>query len=149
MKAGGNQTQFFPTDGTNGLQNSGNITFNAPGDWTKDDEAEVNGDITNAYYIKIVRTKNGVYTQPIENYSPLLPHFHIVEAHNHRKIRMSGSNYGDNTKWMYGVPIQHLGISQRGTSVASAIYAGLLSRNNSEKFLRRARKVVGNIFADA
>lgn len=88
----------------------------------------------------------GNYAKPIEEYSPLLPQFHIVEAFNHHNIRMSGSNYGDNTVWMYGVPIQHLGITQRGTSVAAAIYAGLLSRNNSAKFMRRARKTVENIF---
>ena len=67
-KAGGAWTQFFPTDGTNGLINSGNITFTAPGDWAKDDEAEANGDITNAYYVKILRTKLGVYTYPVEDF---------------------------------------------------------------------------------
>lgn len=68
-KAGGNWTQFYPTDGTNGFLNSGLISFPAPGDWTKDDEAEANGDITDAYYIKIVRTYNFVVpVLPIESY---------------------------------------------------------------------------------
>jgi len=67
-KAGGGWTQFFPSDGTSGLTNSGNISFSAPGDWTKDDEAEANGDITEAYYIKIVRTKLGTYTYPVEDF---------------------------------------------------------------------------------
>lgn len=67
-KAGGGWTQFFPSDGTNGNTTSGNISFPAPGDWTKDDEAEVNGDITNAYYIKIVRTRNNLVTPPTESY---------------------------------------------------------------------------------
>ena len=67
-KAGGGWTGFSPSDGTNGFTNSGNITFAAPGDWTKDDEAEGDGDITNAYYIKIQRTRNGVYTFPTEDF---------------------------------------------------------------------------------
>ncbi len=46
-------------DGTQGFQQSGNIRFAAPVGWSKDDEAEANGDITNAYYIKIERTRVG------------------------------------------------------------------------------------------
>ncbi len=61
-------TQVFPSDGTNGLQNSGNISFADPGDWVTTDTAESSADITEAYYIKIVRTKLGTYTQPIEDY---------------------------------------------------------------------------------
>lgn len=71
-KAGGGWTEFFPSDGTNGLQNSGNIIFPLPGDWTADDEAESNGDITNGWYIKILRTKLGTYTQPIEDFIQVL-----------------------------------------------------------------------------
>jgi hypothetical protein len=58
-KAGGNWTLFAPGDGTEGGTKSGLIVFDAPADWTKDDQAEVNGDITNAYYIKIKRTRIG------------------------------------------------------------------------------------------
>lgn len=55
-KAGDNWTVLpIHSDTTNGFQNSGNITFDAPGDWTKDDEAEVNGDITEAFYVKLMR----------------------------------------------------------------------------------------------
>lgn len=68
-KAGGNWAQFYPNDGTLGFTQSGIISFTAPGDWTKDDEAEANSDITDAYYIKIVRTYNSVVpTLPIESY---------------------------------------------------------------------------------
>lgn len=67
-KAGGNWTAFDPEDDTRGFRNSGNIAFDAPGDWTKDDEAEADGDITNAYYVKIQRTNDAVATLPIESY---------------------------------------------------------------------------------
>lgn len=60
--------QFFPTDATNGFVTSGNITFDAPAGWEVDDEAEANGDITNAYYIKIMRTRNGTFTYPVEDF---------------------------------------------------------------------------------
>lgn len=43
-------------DQTSGFQASGNITFDAPGDWAVSNEAEASGDITSAYYIKILRT---------------------------------------------------------------------------------------------
>ena len=67
-KAGNNWTVLPGVDdSTQGFQRNGNIAFNAPGDWTKDDQAIVNGDITDAYYIKIVRTYAPVIvTQPIE-----------------------------------------------------------------------------------
>ena len=55
-------------DATSDHTRNGKITFTAPGDWTKDDEAEVNGDITEAYYIKIVRTRNNLVTPPTESY---------------------------------------------------------------------------------
>ena len=61
-------TQFYPTDTTNGFQNSGTITFPKPALWDLDDEAEANGDITNAYYIGIKRTKLGAYTYPTESF---------------------------------------------------------------------------------
>ncbi len=69
-KTGDNWTALtIRTDGTNGFQNSGFIVFDDPGDWTMDDEAEVNGDITNAYYIKIVRTyAPNIPTLPKEDY---------------------------------------------------------------------------------
>jgi len=61
-------TQFFPADSTNGFQNSGLIAFSAPGSWAKDDEAEIDGDITDAYYIGIKRTRLGSYTTPTESF---------------------------------------------------------------------------------
>ena len=63
-------TQFNPDDGTAGFTKSGLISFTSPaGLWTQDDEAEVDGDITNAYYIGIKRTRVGdPPTLPIESY---------------------------------------------------------------------------------
>ena len=46
------------SESTVGFQNSGQIVWESPGNWVMDDEAEVNGDITNAYYIKIERNYN-------------------------------------------------------------------------------------------
>ena len=68
-KAGGNWTALpIQGDTTNGFQNSGNISFDAPGDWSKDDEAEANGDITNAYYVKLERTfATNIPTLPTES----------------------------------------------------------------------------------
>lgn len=89
----------------------------------------------------------GNYGDSILNYSPTAANgVHVIAAINHHGVRMSKSNYGDNVKEMYGVPIHHLNITDRGTSVAAAIYAGLISRNKSEKFMRRARKVLHNMF---
>ncbi|KKL60683.1 hypothetical protein LCGC14_2202860, partial [marine sediment metagenome] len=56
------------SESTNGAQNSGFLTFDAPGAWAKDDQAEVNADITNAYYIGVKRTRNGAYTTPTEDF---------------------------------------------------------------------------------
>jgi hypothetical protein len=44
-------------DGTNGFQQSGQISFSAPGSWAKGDEAEAPADITSAYYVRITRTR--------------------------------------------------------------------------------------------
>ena len=71
-KAGGNWTALTVIDTTDGLRNNGEFNFNAPVDWTKDDEAETNGDITDAYYIKAVRTYGPVIpTLPVEDYFKL------------------------------------------------------------------------------
>jgi len=68
-KAGGNWTALSVVDTSHGLQSNGEWNFIAPVDWTKDDEAEVNGDITNAYYIKIERTyAPTIPTLPTESY---------------------------------------------------------------------------------
>ena len=55
-KAGNNWTALAVDDSTEGFTKSGNMVFDAPVDWTKDDQAIINADITDAYYIKIVRT---------------------------------------------------------------------------------------------
>jgi len=68
-KTGGGWTTLTGViDTTTGFKYSGFIQFVAPGDWTKDDEAEVNGDITNAYYIKVKRTRLGLAVPPVEKF---------------------------------------------------------------------------------
>lgn len=69
-KAGDNWTALpLNSDSTDGMTQNGLIVFDAPGDWTKDDEAEVNGDITEAFYVKIVRTRAAVMAVlPIEDH---------------------------------------------------------------------------------
>jgi len=66
-KAGGNWTVLeLDTDTTSGYLDSGSQIFDAPADWTKDDEAVVNGDIADAFYIKIQRTRDSVPVPPTE-----------------------------------------------------------------------------------
>lgn len=68
-KAGGNWTQFYPNDGTQGGTKSGLINFPAPGDWTKDDEDLDGNAITDAYYMAVERTyAPNVPTLPTEDY---------------------------------------------------------------------------------
>jgi len=68
-KAGGNWTALTAADTSEGFSSNGSFYFVAPGDWTKDDEAEANGDITNAYYIKLVRTYSpALAVTPTESY---------------------------------------------------------------------------------
>ena len=57
------------SEGTSGFQQSGQLLFNAPTDWTKDDEDMDGNAITNAYYIAIQRTRTQLFpTLPVENY---------------------------------------------------------------------------------
>jgi hypothetical protein len=69
-KAGGGWTALtVQADGTNGMQQSGFLTFTAPADWTEDDEDMDANAITEAYYIAIERTYNPtIPTLPTENY---------------------------------------------------------------------------------
>ena len=70
-KTGGNWTQLTVNiiDSTDGLRQNGMINFNKPVDWTKDYEAEIDGDITNAYYMKIERNEQkNIDTLPTENF---------------------------------------------------------------------------------
>jgi len=75
-QAGGNWTLLIVQgDGTNGFQQSGNIIFNAPPDWTKDDEDLDGNAITDAYYVAITRNRPGAV--------PVLPtedHFHTFAS---------------------------------------------------------------------
>jgi len=66
----GSYTQFYPFDLTKGFTKSGIITWRETdlSGWVEDDQAEIDGDITEGYYIKIKRTKNNVVTAPIESY---------------------------------------------------------------------------------
>lgn len=82
----------------------------------------------------------GNYGLSTQGFSPCdLPEVICVEAFNTQGERMSGSNYRpDGTGVpMLGVPIQHLDIQERGTSVAAAIYAALYARNSRPIFIRR------------
>lgn len=53
----------------NGFTQSGTITFNAPAAWAKSNLTEPAGaGITNAFYVKIVRTRNNLGAPPVEDY---------------------------------------------------------------------------------
>jgi len=57
------------SDTVDGFQDSGTITFNAPVTWAKTNKTIPAGaDITDAYYVKIVRTQNHVGSPPVEDY---------------------------------------------------------------------------------
>lgn len=57
----GSFTEFFPSDGTSGMKNSGEIA------WELDDISAWATGCNNAYEIEIIRTQNGLATPPIEN----------------------------------------------------------------------------------
>ena len=61
-------------DGTSGFQQSGQISFNAPGGWVKTaGTAPAAGDISNAYYVRITRTIVGGMTVPTEDHFTTFP----------------------------------------------------------------------------
>lgn len=65
----GTWTLIDVSETTNGFQQSGTITFTAPGDWVKTNVTVPAGAvITDAYYIKIIRTRNFLGLPPIEDY---------------------------------------------------------------------------------
>jgi hypothetical protein len=74
-------------DGTQGFQQSGQISFSAPGDWAKGNEAEASGDITSAYYVRITRARvTNIPTLPVED------HFKIyLDRQQGMKIRGDGT----------------------------------------------------------
>lgn len=60
-------TEFFPEDGTNGFQQSANITWllsGISGSWTGDGDPGA-GDTTAGFWIKIIRTRNGDPGAPV------------------------------------------------------------------------------------
>ena len=65
-KAGVGWTALSVIDNTTGFTTSGEITFVPPAGWDKTDQAEASGDITDAYYIKIVRTNTNAFCLPEE-----------------------------------------------------------------------------------
>jgi hypothetical protein len=69
-KAGGNWTALsIQADNTLGFTQSGAIVFDAPADWTKDDEDIDGNAITDAYYIALTRTYAPVVvTLPTESF---------------------------------------------------------------------------------
>ncbi len=65
----GTWATLIVSETTNGFQHSGIITFNAPVGWAKSNATVPAGAaITNAYYIKIVRTRNFLGMPPVEDY---------------------------------------------------------------------------------
>jgi len=69
-KAGGNWTLLTGVDdSTAGLSKNGLVSWNAPADWTKDDEDFDGNAITDAYYVLATRTTGGtIPTLPTESY---------------------------------------------------------------------------------
>jgi hypothetical protein len=63
------------SDGTNGFQQPGQISFNAPGAWAAGETAEVASDIASGYYVKISRTY-----APTIGIKPVEDHFKIYES---------------------------------------------------------------------
>jgi hypothetical protein len=56
-------------DNTLGFQGSGQVSFDAPGDWATGNEAEASGDITAAYYVRIARSRAAALpTLPTESH---------------------------------------------------------------------------------
>ena len=56
-------------DGTQGFQQSGQISFSAPVGWAKGNEAESAADITSAYYVRITRVRaTNIPTLPVEDH---------------------------------------------------------------------------------
>jgi len=54
---------------TNGFTQSGTITFNAPATWALSNSTQPAGAaINNAFYVKIVRTRNNLGSPPVEDY---------------------------------------------------------------------------------
>lgn len=63
------------SDGTNGFQQPGQISFNAPVDWAAGETAEVASDIASGYYVRISRTY-----APTIGIKPVESHFKIYES---------------------------------------------------------------------
>jgi len=65
----GTWSPLIVSDTVNGFRQSGTITFNAPAGWALSNATVPAGAaITNAYYVKIVRTRNNVGAPPVEDY---------------------------------------------------------------------------------
>ena len=58
---GATWTTLSAADGTNGMRNSGSITYTAPGDWTSELL-----DSDTLYWVRITRTRNSLSTPPTE-----------------------------------------------------------------------------------
>jgi len=65
----GTWAPLIVSDTVNGFRQSGTITFNAPAGWALTNATVPAGAaITNAFYVKIVRTRNNVGAPPVEDY---------------------------------------------------------------------------------
>lgn len=118
--------------------------------WVSHHNLEVDQAVTDLAQRCMVVVPAGNMASHIRHFSPtVVSGVTTVVALNGKNQLMSLSNYGCDqcpTVGMYGVPMPHLGHVERGTSVAAAIYAGLMSRNRSEKFIRRSRQVIWRSF---
>ena len=88
---------------TNGFTQTGTITFNAPVDWALSNATVPAGAaISNAYYIKIVRTRNNLGQPPVEDYfktytSSSLSDFQIRGDGTIRPVEMADASAPNNS----------------------------------------------------
>lgn len=99
----GTWSPLIVSDTLNGFKNSGTITFLAPLDWVLSNLIQPAGAaITNAYYIKIVRTRNNLVTPPVEDYFKLFASssttdFEIMGDGTIRPVHMADASATNNS----------------------------------------------------
>ena len=81
----------------------------------------------------------GNFGDTIENWTPpCVPEARTISCWNKSNQLAKLSNYGDKCIPMYGTSVKMSdGAISSGTSASTAIMAGILWRNTSDKFLRR------------
>ncbi|KKN79348.1 hypothetical protein LCGC14_0341300 [marine sediment metagenome] len=100
---GGNWAALVVSETTNGFTQSGIITFNAPGAWAQNALTQPAGAvINNAFYLKIVRTRNNLGSPPVEDYfkiftSTSLTDFEIRGDGTIRPVEMTDASAPNNS----------------------------------------------------